>query len=136
MMFMLGASGLGLTGVLPRRPTGVQFAPPSVERNKSSWLPSRWVAVKAKTVASPLAPTPRVMRPAWIVPVGGGKVSDNEASGCHVAPRSVETASLPTPSVAAVCAIPKTGDSVDATHPLLVLTMLHTVWLKVPTGVI
>src|SRR6476620_7831278 len=100
---MLGASGFGLTGVLLRNPTGVQLAPPSVERNRSNWLPSRWVAVNAYTLASPAEPTPSVMRPAWIVPVGAGKVSDNAANGCHVAPRSVETASLPTPSVAAVC---------------------------------
>src|SRR5215510_4123099 len=132
---MLGASGFGLTGVLLRSPSGVQVAPPSLERKASSWTPSCCVAVNAYTLESPVAPTPRVIRPARIVPVGGGNVSDSEASGCHVAPRSVETASLPTPSVAAVCAIPTTGDSVDATHPLLVLAMLHTLWLKTPTGV-
>src|SRR5262249_13625698 len=107
---MLGASGFGLTGVLLRRPSGVQVAPPSVERKAISWPPTHAGPVNAWTQESPAAPTPSVIRPARIVPVGGGKVSDSEASGCHVAPRSVETASLPTPSVAAVCAIPTTGD--------------------------
>src|SRR5689334_1878094 len=132
---MLGASGLGFNGVLLRNPAGVHVAPPSLERNRSSWAPSCCVAVNAYTLASPGEPTPRVIRPALIVPVGAGKVSVNAAKACHVAPWSVEAASLPTPSVAAVAATPTVGASVETTQPLLVFTMLHSDCRKAPTGV-
>ena len=60
-----------------------------------------------------------------------GKVSCKAERGAQVAPWSVEITSLPNPSVEK----PAKGDSIEATQPLLVWTILQTVWLKVPAEV-